>query len=81
MTAEQIRIIAEAMATKASIVNFTRDDEEWTGNIRKHPIYSELKGMELTLKLLGIEFDYEFNSDVTKTTALIVNGERFEIRG
>lgn len=81
MTHEQIKAIAEVMANKASIVNFTRDDEEWKGNIRKHPIYSELKGMELTFKILGIEFDYEFNADVTKTTALIVDGEIFEIRG
>ena len=80
MTKEQIKVIGKAMATKASIANFSKYDEEWKDNIRKNPIYSELRGMELTLKLLEIDYHYEFNDDVTETTALIIDGERFDVR-
>ena len=79
MTQKQIREIGKVMANKVSIVNFTKDDEEWKDNIRKNPIFSELKGMEMALNILGIDFDYEFNDEVTKITALTVGGERFLI--
>lgn len=65
--------ILDTMATKASICNDERPNyigEDGKSNFRTFPIYSELKGMELTLKIAGIEFEYEFNEDVSKITAI-----------
>ena len=75
--------ILDTMATKASICNDERPnyiDENGKTNFRTFPLYSELNGMELTLKIMGIEFEYEFNEDVTRITAIKSGDIRIEIR-
>ncbi|CAJ0596528.1 unnamed protein product [Cylicocyclus nassatus] len=74
---EIIKEIAKEMATKIAIVKMNKNDEEWKGNIRKFPIFSEWKGMEQTLKVMGIEFEYEFDDNL-EITAVIVNGFKQE---
>lgn len=65
--------ILKSMATKAALANMYKEDEEFKNNMRKCPFYSELYGMEHTLKIMGIEFEYEYNEDVTKITAIKSN--------
>ncbi len=75
--------ILDTMATKASICNDERPNyigENRKTNFRKFPIFSELKGMELTLKIMGVEFEYEYNEDVTKITAIKSGDIRIEVR-
>ena len=77
--------ILDTMATKASICNDERpkyidENGNHKGNFRTFPIHSELKGMELTLKIMGIEFGYEFNEDVTRITAIKSGDIRIEVR-
>lgn len=79
MTTEMIKEFGTVMATKMAIVGFTQDDERFKGNKRMNPFFSELKGMEQALKIMGIDFEYEFNADVTKATAIVINGMKFEI--
>lgn len=76
VTKEMIHQIGMVMINKAEIVKFTKNDEEFKNNIRFNPIYSELKGMEQTLKLMGIEFEYEFD-DNYDVVALTIAGQRF----
>lgn len=66
-----IKEIAECMMNKANLVKIFKDDEEFKGNIRKCPFYSELKGMEQMLKIMGIEFEYGFNDDIEITSITI----------
>lgn len=70
--------ILHAMANKAAISNIVKEEGTYE-NMRECPIYSELNGMELVLKMMGIEFEYEFNEDVTKMTAINAQGIRVEI--
>ena len=78
MDKTRLNEILHSMANKAALVNISKEDGEYK-NMRECPFYSELKGMELVLKMMGIEFDYEFNEDVTKMTAINSQGIRVEI--
>ena len=79
MTKEMIQEIGSVMANKMAIVNMNKNNEEWKGNLRKFPIFSELIGMEMTLKIMDVNYEYEFNEDVSEATALVIEGIRFEI--
>lgn len=83
MNRTKLSEILDTMATKASICNDERPNymgENGKTNFRTFPIYSELKGMELTLKIMGIEWEYEFNEDVTRITAIKSGDIRIEVR-
>lgn len=69
MTEKQIRTIADAMMNKVHLVNMYKQQYE---NIREFPIYSELKGMEMVLKMMEIKFEYGFNDEVTEITSLTI---------
>lgn len=71
--------ILKVMAIKASIVNAVKKAGQYSDNIRECPVYSELHGMEMTLKIMGIDVEYEFNADVTETIAIKAQGIRVEI--
>ena len=79
MTKTTLREILKTMAIKASICNMVKRDGEYKENIRECPIWSELAGMEQTLRIMGIEFEYEFNADVTEMTAIKAQDIRVEI--
>lgn len=67
------REIAETMATKAALVNMARREGTYK-NMRECPFYSELYGMYQTLKIMGVEVDYNYNAEVTEITAVTVDG-------
>lgn len=70
MNKENMMVIAETMANLAAISKNYKGQYE---NIRNCPFYSELKGMERMLKMLGIEFEYEFDCNY-EITAITVDG-------
>ena len=70
MKQNNMTVIAETMA---NLVAVTRNFSEQYENIRECPFYSELKGMERMLKMLGIEFEYEYDASYT-ITAVMVDG-------
>lgn len=72
---DMMKKIAERMAITIRVANLYKGEYE---NKRECPFYSEWKGMELMLKALEINFEYDFN-DSYEITAVIVNGERVEI--
>jgi len=39
----------------------------------------ELRGVIMTLQVLEIEFEFEYNEAVTEYTAVILEGKRFEV--
>lgn len=79
MKKETLNEIIKTMAIKASLCNYEREAGAFKDNFRTCPVYSELKGMELTLKLMGIDFDYEFSDDCSKITAIKAKGIRYDV--
>lgn len=74
-----LKEIVRSMANKAAIVNMHKRDGDYADNIRKCPIYSELKGMEQMLKLMGIDFNYDFDDTVQYITGIEVNNLYFKV--
>lgn len=72
--------ILSNMATTAALVNIYAYADEYKDNIRHCPFYSELVGMEEVAKILEIPFEYEFNEDFTKRTAIISGNTRITIK-
>lgn len=73
MRKEKLYELLLTMAKKAALCNMAREEGAYKDHFRQYPIFSELKGMETALKILGIDFDYEFNTDSTKITAVKAN--------
>ena len=69
---EQMEQMAEAMATKIRMTKRTVDRYE---SRRECPWYSERKGMERALDVLGIPFSYEYDNEYN-IVAVTVNGFR-----
>lgn len=69
--------IAKRLAIKTALANTFAD--QYPNNCRENPFYSEREGIEEMLKMLGIEFEYEWDETVTNITAVTVMGERVEI--
>lgn len=63
--------VAEQMATTIRAMNISVGEYE---NKRNCPFYSELRGMEMILKTMEIEFEYTFDLDVKEITAVTVMG-------
>ena len=63
--------LAERMVILMRVVNISG----LSGNKLSH----ELNGMVMAVKAIGIDYEFEFNSDVTQYTALILNGNRYEV--
>ena len=68
--------MADRMAVTIRVMYLYIDGFE---NKRFCPFYSELKGMEMALKTMGIEYEYEYNDDVTKITSVTVQGHTVTI--
>ena len=79
MTKETLKEMLDTMATKARLCNMLRKDGEYAENFRECPYWSELKGMETALKIMGIEFEYEYNREVTEMTAISAEDIRVAI--
>ena len=75
ITEEQIHEIIKALANKKSCFYSMRDAYV---NSRENPFYSEAYGMEQTLQMLGVEYEYEFDNDY-ECTAIICGEFREEI--
>ena len=76
MTTSKITELLNAMACKVRLLEIFKD--QYKGNVRECPFKSELVGMEETLKILGIDFEYEFNN-VYEITAITAQGIKVEI--
>lgn len=74
-----IKEIITSMAITARVANIYSDAEEFKDNKRYCPFYSELVGMEHIANILGIPFEYEFNEDYSKRTAIISGDMRIAI--
>ena len=68
--------MAERMATSIRVMNISIDNYE---NKRECPFYSELRGMEMALKTMDIEFEYTFDTEVKEITSVTVMGHTVEI--
>ena len=74
-----LKEIVRSMANKAAIVNMHKRDGDYADNIRKCPIYSELKGMEQMLKLMGIDFNFYYDETVQYITGIEIMDEYIEV--
>lgn len=68
---QMFKDMAERMATTIRVMNISIGEYE---NKRNCPFYSELKGMEMALKTMGIDFEYIFDVDVKTITSVTVMG-------
>ena len=69
-----INNLADRMITLMRVINidgFHSDDNRKFRN--------ELNGMIMALKAMEIEFDFDYNKEVTEYTAIIIMGTRFEV--
>lgn len=57
MTNEMLETMAKAMARK--IAMYKMNAEEFKGNKRLCPYYSEFKGLEQACKIFGIEYNFD----------------------
>lgn len=73
---ESMKAMAQAMANKTKMVRIFADSYE---NKRECPFYSELKGMELALKAMNIEYDFEYDEETYMITAVTVMGQRVAV--
>lgn len=76
MTKAMSRDIAERLAIKQRVIEITKDD--FKENQRLNPHYSEFHGMVEMLKMMGIEYDFEYNEKI-EMVAVTVNGETVRI--
>lgn len=71
MTNEMINNLGERMVTLMRVVNI----EGLSGN----KLAYELNGMVMALKAMNIDYDFDFNNEVTQYTAVIINNIRFDV--
>ena len=76
-----IHEILKSMAAKAALVNMAKRDGQYADNIRECPWHSELYGMEHTLKLMGIDFDFYYDETVQYITGIQINDEYIVVAG
>lgn len=76
---EMINKIGKRLVTQMRAVNTFGNELVYDNNLRTNPFRSELAGMQNLLKAMDIEFDFEYNEDVTEFTAVILMGKRFTV--
>ena len=76
-----IRNIGSVLVAKMRVVNMVKRNNEYIfdNNIRTNPFYSEFAGMTLALKAMGIDYEIDWNEDVTEMTAITIMGIKFEV--
>lgn len=62
MTKKMLEEILNSMAVKVLMTEQFKD--KYKGNLRECPFHSELYGMQETLKIMGVPFQYEFDDDL-----------------
>ena len=68
------------MVIKMRVVNMVKENNDYfNSNIRTNPFYSEFVGMTQLLITMEIDFEIEWNEDVTQMTAITIMGTRFEV--
>ena len=68
------------MVIKMRVVNMVKKNNDYfNSNIRTNPFYSEFVGMTQLLITMEIDFEIEWNEDVTQMTAITIMGTRFEV--
>lgn len=67
-----IKNLGERMITLIRVVNLC-------GISNPNKLSNELNGMCMALKAMDIEFEFEFNDEVTEYTAITIMGIRFEV--
>ncbi len=78
---KMINEIGNTLVIKMRVVNMVKRNKEYIldNNIRTNPFYSEFVGMTQMLKVMDIEYDIDYNEDVTQMTAITIMGKRFEV--
>lgn len=71
--------IAKVMANKAALVNIAKRDGSYEENIREFPFYSELKGIEQTLNIMGVKYEYDFDETVQFITGVHIGDVYAEV--
>lgn len=74
---EMMKNFAERLALKTRL--FEQFKDNYPDNWRECPFFSERRGIEEALQLMGIDYEYEFNEEVTAITAVTVMGQRVEL--
>lgn len=69
--------VAKRLMIKTRLANMFAD--QYPNNCRENPFYSEREGIEEMLKMMGIDFEYEWDEEVLNITAVTVMGDRVEI--
>lgn len=77
MTKEMIQEIAERIVIKIRCEQL--HEEEFKNNKRQNPFHSERQGMVEMLKLMGLDFEYHYNDDVTEITGITIEGITVEV--
>lgn len=76
---EMFSNIGERLVIKARVVNLAKRENEYSKNFRECPVYSEFVGMIEMLKTMQIDYDIDWNYDVTQMTSITVMGKKFEV--
>lgn len=80
---EMINNIGERLIHKMRVINictreFANDERRFSEPRKLNKFDHEFRGMLDILKTMGIEFEIEYNDDVTEMTAITIMGQRFE---
>ena len=78
---EMIDKIGEKMVQKMRLVNMQVNGKIciYDDNVRTNPFVSEFAGMKQMLRVMDIDFEIEWNDNVTEMTAITVMGKRFTV--
>lgn len=68
---QMIENLGNRMVRKMAVVNIY--------GIKGNKFAIELKGMCQALDALGIDYEFDFNEEVTQYTAITIDGKRFAI--
>lgn len=81
---EMLNNLAKRMTTKIQIIN--RYNEDWATDERRfaesrpcNRFDHELRGMEHAMRAMDIPFEYDFDDEMVKITAVVIMGNRYEI--
>ena len=77
ITNEMIIKIGETIANKIRCARIFNDN--YKENNRENPYNSERRGIEQTLEIMGIDYEYEFDDNVEKEIVIKINGITIEI--
>lgn len=77
MTEKMMKDFAEVLARKMRLTYSF--GASYRDNIRELPFFSECSGIMEALRIMGIAYEYEYNAETDKVTAITVGSQRAEI--